>query len=129
MVRQFKSVEEFQRALLKKPQELMRFNVSPGWAVAMLEVSRSRISQMVNDGILDAVKTDDGVVLLRKAEIAAYKRMRDLVPKNQRAILGVCWKQGKEKREAGIRAKEDEVFSKFRASVTFPDVPTDSAKS
>ena len=121
MVRQFKSVEEFQRALLRRPGDLLRFNVSPGWAVAMLGVSRARISQMVNDGVLDAVKTDDGVVLLRKAEVRAYKRLRDLVPKNQRAVLGLAWKQGKEQREPQIRAKEDAVCAKFRASVTFPE--------
>lgn len=128
MVRRFKSVEQFQRAMFKRPMELMRFNVSPGWVSACLEVSRSRVSQMINEGVLDAVKTDDGYVLLRKAEVLSFKRFRDLVPKRQHAVMGRAWKSGKEQREPRVRAREDALFSKFRVSVTFPE-SSDAATS
>ena len=121
MIRQFKSVEEYQRALMKRPGELLKFNVSPGWAVALLGVSRQRVSAMIADGQLDAVKTDDGMVLLRKAEVAAYKRLRDLVPKRQHGVIGKSWKAHKAQREVGLAKREEGLLTKFRASITLPD--------
>jgi len=92
MVHRFKTVGHFLRALLARTDDYKRFDVSPGWAIALLGCHRSRVYQLVDQGDLDAVRCDDGVVLLSRAEVRAYKRHMDQGPRREHLRLGRQWR-------------------------------------
>lgn len=100
-IRWFATVEAYQRAYMKSPEELRRYDVSPGLAMALLGVSRQRVSKMVNDGVLDAVKTGDGYILMMSAEVNAYRRfVSKKGTRIERGLRGRAW--AKRKRAGGF---------------------------
>jgi len=106
MEHRFRTIGHFLRALLRRPDQYKRFDVSPGWAVDALGFHRSRVPQLIDQGDLDAVRCDDGIVLLDQREVMAYKRAVLMLPSRERIRAGRQWRAKK----AATLASTDDIF-------------------
>lgn len=97
----FKTVRDWERAMARDLR-IQAFNISTGYAAALLSISRQRVHQLIESEALDCVRTGEGVILLSQAEVEEYRDRVTSKPIGRRVLAGRQWLREKRRREAQI---------------------------